>query len=248
MRLTVLGCSGTFPGPASPCSSFLVDADGFRLVLDLGNGALGALQRAVGLLDIDGIFVSHQHGDHCLDLLAYIYARHFHPAGPAPPLPVYGPGPLRERLVHAFDSRQPELIDAVYDFRVLDGARTAIGPFTVDLCRTEHPVETFAIRLTHAARSLTYSADSGRCDPLVELARGSDVFVCEASYAEGPDVPRDVHMTGRDAGEHAARAGVGRLVLTHLVPTTPVDDVRAEAAGAFDGAVEVAASGATYDV
>jgi ribonuclease BN (tRNA processing enzyme) len=248
VRVTVLGCSGTFPGPASPCSAYLVEADGFRLVLDLGNGALGPLQRAAGLLDVDAIFVSHQHGDHCLDLLAYAYARHFHPDGAAPPLPVYGPRPIRDRLVSAFDSRHPELIDTVYDFRVLDGTRTAIGPFTVDLCRTAHPVETFAIRLSHAGRSFAYSADSGRCDPLVDLAHGSDVFACEASYAEGPDVPRDVHMTGRDAGEHAARAEVGRLVLTHVVPTTSIADVRAEAAQAFPGPVEVAASGATYAI
>lgn len=252
MRLTVLGCSGTFPGPTSPCSAYLVEADGFRLVLDLGNGALGALQRSTGVLDVDAFFVSHQHGDHCLDLLAYTYARAFHPAhyprSTPPPVPVYGPRPLRERLVTAFDSRHPDLIETVYDFRVLDGTRTSIGPFTVDLCRTAHPVETFAIRLTEGARSVTYSADSGRCDGLVDLAAGTDVFVCEASYAEGPDVPRDVHMTGRDAGEHAARAGVGRLVLTHVVPTTPLDDVRSEAGEAFAGPVDVAASGAAYDV
>lgn len=248
MRLTVVGCSGTFPGPTSPCSAYLVEAEGFRLVLDLGNGALGALQRRVGLLDVDAVFVSHKHGDHCLDLLAYTYARHYHPEGSQPALPVYGPRDIRDRLVTAFDSSRPELLDQAYDFRVVREERSAIGPFDVALARTTHPVETYAIRLSHDGASLTYSADTGRCDPLVDLARGSSVFLCEASYREGPHVPRNVHMSGRDAGEHASRADVGRLVLTHVVPTSPGEDIRAEAEAAYRGPVDAAFSGATYDL
>ena len=45
MRLTVVGCAGSFPGPDSAASCYLLEADGFRLVVDFGNGALGALQK-----------------------------------------------------------------------------------------------------------------------------------------------------------------------------------------------------------
>jgi ribonuclease BN (tRNA processing enzyme) len=45
MRLTVLGCAGSFPGPESACSAYLVEADGFRLLIDFGSGSLSALQR-----------------------------------------------------------------------------------------------------------------------------------------------------------------------------------------------------------
>jgi ribonuclease BN (tRNA processing enzyme) len=82
VRLTVIGCSGSFPGPDSPASCYLVESGGFRLLLDLGNGALGALQRHVGLYDIDAVCLSHLHADHCLDLCAYYVARTFHPDGP----------------------------------------------------------------------------------------------------------------------------------------------------------------------
>ena len=44
MKLTVVGCAGSFPSASSTGSCYLVEHDGHRIVLDLGNGALGALQ------------------------------------------------------------------------------------------------------------------------------------------------------------------------------------------------------------
>ena len=90
-----MGCSGSFPGPDSPASCYLVEADGFRLVLDLGNGALGALQRYSGLGEIDAICLSHLHADHCLDMCGYSVFQNYHPDGPRPPIPVYGPAGTR---------------------------------------------------------------------------------------------------------------------------------------------------------
>ena len=84
MRLTVVGCSGSYPGPESPASCYLVeadDADGrtWRILLDLGSGALGALQRYADPLGIDAVFLSHLHADHCLDLCGYYVLRRYHP-------------------------------------------------------------------------------------------------------------------------------------------------------------------------
>ena len=81
-----------------------------------------------------------------------------------------------------------------------------------------HPVETFGFRLEHGGRVIAYSADTGPTDRLVSLAAGADVLLCEASFTEGPGLPADLHLTARQAGEHAARAEVGQLVLTHLMP------------------------------
>ena len=84
MRVTVVGCAGSFPGPDSPASCYLLEAEGFRLVIDLGNGALGVLQRYAGLFDIDAICVSHLHADHCADLGTYWVVRQY-PAARIPP-------------------------------------------------------------------------------------------------------------------------------------------------------------------
>ena len=116
MRLTVLGCSGTYPGPDSPCSGYLVEHDGFRLVVDLGPGALGPLQRSIDLLDIDAVYVSHLHADHCTDLVGLSYARRYHPDGLPPPLPVWGPAGLGDRLCQVFEVPPPDRLAKVYDF------------------------------------------------------------------------------------------------------------------------------------
>ena len=84
MDLTIVGCSGSFPGPDSPASCYLVTAEGFRMLLDLGNGALGSLQRYVSPADIDAVCLSHLHVDHCVDMCSYQVFRSYHPSGPLP--------------------------------------------------------------------------------------------------------------------------------------------------------------------
>ena len=67
-------------------------------MMDMGNGALGVLQRHAELFGIDAICVSHLHGDHCIDLSSYWVARQYAPGGPRPPIPVYGPEGTAERV------------------------------------------------------------------------------------------------------------------------------------------------------
>ncbi len=248
MRLTVLGCAGTFPGPASPCSGYLLEHDGFRLLVDLGSGALGQLQRHVGLLDVDAVYVSHLHADHCIDLVAYSYARRYHPDGIPPVLPVYGPAGTATRILDSYEAPPSHGLQDVYDFREVPPGTRAIGPFTVTAVRVNHPVECHGLRVEAGGRALVYSGDTGECDALVELAGGCDLFLCEASWLHGGDNPPDVHLSGRQAGEHAARAGVGRLLLTHVVAWTDPQAVLAEAAEVSGCPTELAACGTTYDV
>ena len=102
MRLTIVGCAGSYPGPGSAASCYLVQAphEGrlFSLVLDMGNGALGALQRYVRLEDIDTVALSHLHVDHCIDLLSFHVFRTYRPSGPLGPLPVLGPHGTVDRI------------------------------------------------------------------------------------------------------------------------------------------------------
>jgi ribonuclease BN (tRNA processing enzyme) len=106
-----------------------------------------------------------------------------------------------------------------------------------------HPVETFGFRVEHAGWRLAYSGDTGESDALVRLAEGADLLLCEASFLDGPDIRPNLHLTARQAAEHAARAGVGQLVLTHLVPWNDQDRTLAEASKAYSGALSLAASG-----
>jgi ribonuclease BN (tRNA processing enzyme) len=248
VKLTILGCSGTYPGPTSACSSYLVESDGFRLVLDAGNGAFGELQKHCDLRELDAVLLTHLHGDHCLDLVPNSYARRYHPEGIPPKLPVYGPVNTQERICGAFEKWPDDALADIYNFQTIGTGRIDVGPFRLDLARVAHPIEAYAVRVAADGQSLTYSGDSGPCDRLVRLAKGTDLFLCESAFLDYTDNPPDLHMTGREAGEHASRASVGQLVLTHLVPWGDPTRSHQEAADAYDGPLTLAATGRVYEL
>jgi ribonuclease BN (tRNA processing enzyme) len=106
-----------------------------------------------------------------------------------------------------------------------------------------HPVETFGFRFSYGGKTLAYTGDTGETDAVAAVARDADVFLSEAAFLEGPDLPPDLHLTARQAGAYASRAGAGKLVLTHIQPWTSPDAAREEAAGAFGGDLDVAVAG-----
>ncbi|MFI6298774.1 MBL fold metallo-hydrolase [Nonomuraea sp. NPDC050790] len=249
MKVTIVGCSGSFPGPDSPASCYLLEAEGFRLLLDFGSGALGALQRHIDLYDVDAICLTHLHADHCLDLCGYHVARTYGPAAPYPRVPVYAPRDASRRLAAAYGMPEEPGLETAFDFVALAPGSFEIGPFTVTAGRVNHPVETYGFRAAYGGRSVAYSGDTGESEELVRLADAADLLLCEASFLEGPDLPQGLHLTGRQAAEHAAKAGVGRLVLTHLVPWHDRRRVLDEASsGGFAGPIELARSGAVYEL
>jgi ribonuclease BN (tRNA processing enzyme) len=242
VQVTIVGWAGSFPGPQSPASCYLIDTGDFRMVLDLGNGAVGALQLYSELADVDAICLSHLHADHCIDMIGYSVFQNYHPAGPRPRIPVFGPAGSQERLARALGSEHLGMTDA-FDFSTLLPGTIEIGPLRVTTGHMNHPVETFGFRIEHAGEALAYSADTGPADELVRLAADADVLLCEASFVDGPDLPADLHLTARQAAEHAARAGVGELVLTHLVAWNDPAVSLAQAADAFTGPLRLASSG-----
>ncbi|WP_084960633.1 MBL fold metallo-hydrolase [Thermoactinospora rubra] len=249
MKVTIVGCSGSFPGPDSPASCYLVEAEGYRMLLDFGSGSLGALQRHIGLYDVDAVFLTHLHADHCLDMCGYHVARTYGPAAPYPRIPVFAPADAPARLAAAYGMPDEPGMETAFDFVRLSPGTFQAGPFTVTAGLVNHPVEAYGFRVSHDGHVLAYSGDTGESEELVKLADGADLMLCEASFLDRPDLPTDLHMSGRQAAQHAARAGVGRLVLTHLVPWHDNARILDDASrGGFAGPVELARSGAVYDL
>lgn len=251
MRLTIVGCAGSFPNPESAASCYLVEHDGTTLVLDLGNGALGPLAAHTDVRALDAIALSHLHADHCLDLTALYVARKYHPDGPPPAVAVHGPSGTRQRLAAAYRSAagepDPEL-DRVYRFVDHVPGPVRIGGITLTTARVAHPVEAYALRVEAGGRALVFSGDTGPTPALVELSRGADLALYEASFLTGPGNPANLHMTAAEAAAHASAAGVPRLVLTHLVSWNDPAASLAEARAAYDGELAVAAPGMVVEL
>src|SRR3954454_627960 len=167
MRLTVIGCSGSFPGPDSPASCYVLEAEHegrtWRVLLDLGNGALGELHNHLDPLTVDAVMITHGHADHCLDLCGYYVMRKYHPTGAAPRIPVYGPAGIADRMAVAYElPLDPGMHE---EFEFIDFCQPFIlGPFLVEPFPVVHPVDAWALRITEnipGGRTLVYSGDTG---------------------------------------------------------------------------------------
>jgi ribonuclease BN (tRNA processing enzyme) len=254
--LTVLGCSGSAPGPHAPSSGYLLEADGFALCVELGNGTLAELQALRDPFELDALMFSHLHPDHCADFTALTVLRRWHPTPTVDPwrrrLPVYAPEEAPSRFVAAYEPSKRERDEAdlsdVYDFHPLAAGAREIGPFTVTAAEMTHLCETYGFRFDHGGRTLAYTGDTGVCDSLDELVAGVDTLLGEASWTHSDDRPKGVHLSGRELGEVATRAGVGRLLITHVTPWTDPNAVLAEAKAAYDGDVALVTKGAKYDL
>lgn len=253
VKLTVIGCSGSFPGPDSPASCYLLEApfEGrtFRILLDLGSGSFGALQRHVDPRDVDAVLLSHLHADHCFDMSGLFVVSKYHPEGIFDPIPVLAPDGAGQYLATAYGSDDGEAMTEQFDFRPwVDGATTTLGPFTITSALVDHPVEAYAVRIACADGVLVYSGDTGPTDVLVDLASGADLFLCEASFLESGSNPPNLHLTGAEAGDIATRAGVGRLLVTHIPAWTARADVEADLLTTWGGAFELVTSDAVYEI
>jgi ribonuclease BN (tRNA processing enzyme) len=246
MRVIVLGGSGAYPSAEQPCSGYLVEHDGYRLLIDPGYAVLPRLLAHCPAGSVDAVLVSHGHPDHCADLNPLLRARVL-VDDPAPRLPVFAP-PGSLDAVLALD--RPGMLDAGYAWHPLDpGEPVDVGPFRLDTRLLPHSRPNLGMRLSTGDRALVYTGDRGPSDDLVALAGGADLLLAEASSVD--PMPDDTPRTLGDAtlaGAEAARAGVGRLLLTHLFPGTDEGAALAAAASQFSGPIGIAGADLRVDL
>jgi ribonuclease BN (tRNA processing enzyme) len=249
VRLTVLGGDGGWPRAGSACSGYLLQRDGYALLVDPGYATAPRLFSIAPARDIDAVLVTHGHPDHCADLSPLLRARVFDDH-PTPALPIHAPAGAVDSVL-ALD--RPQLLrGAVNVTKLEDGARLQLGPFEIEATALPHTWPNLGYRIGAggpSGPSLAYTGDSGPSERLVDLARDVTVLLAEASYAEGvPDDVVGVLSSARDAGRAATRAGVGRLMLTHLVPDTDPGAALRYGREAFTGQVDVARPGFVLDL
>jgi len=259
MRVTIVGCSGSLAGPDSATSCYLLEADDalrtWRLVLDLGAGAVGPLQRYTRLEDIDAVAISHGHADHCADVGALSVAlRHGPSASTAPPrrsggVALLGP-PGLDATITAMAASPGALTPFAYQ-ALEPGRRIAVGPFLITCAAGEHPVPSLAFRVEgpreggEGRGSLTYTGDTATSAAVAALAMGTDVLLAEAGWGTREDAPAGRHMTAAEAGALATAAHARELILTHLPPWEDASAALAAASAAYAGPAALAQPGAT---
>jgi ribonuclease BN (tRNA processing enzyme) len=233
LSITVLGCDGSYAGPGGACSGYLLSSGNTHVWLDCGPGTLANLQQHITLDDLTAIVVTHSHPDHWIELAtAYVAFAYYVERR----VPVYGTTDTRERLLVAKGGP----VDDAFDWHtVTDGSEFAIGDMHFRCAVTDHPVETLAMRVDVNGASFGYTSDTGPAWSLGTLGAGIDLLLCEATFPESRK-GEFAHLTASEAGTAAREAGVGRLVLTHLLPGADRDLARKQATKTFGDDVELA--------
>jgi ribonuclease BN (tRNA processing enzyme) len=226
--LVVLGSCGAWPEAGRACSGFLVEFDGFRLVLDLGFGTLPRLLSRCPDGAVDAVVITHEHSDHCVDLNGLFRMRYLGGAGER--IPLY----CTEGTVTRVDALEPEgKLAEMFDLQTLPGGYE-VGPFRLDATALPHHVPNAGIRLSTEDFTLAYTGDCVPDPALLELGADADLFIVNASRHHPPPAGTDRGLlAATEAGEWAERARASRLLLSHF-------------ASGVDRAVSVALAGQAF--
>jgi ribonuclease BN (tRNA processing enzyme) len=262
VRITVLGKSPAWQDAGGACSGYLIEDDGFRLLLDCGNGVFAKLREVCDYVDVDAVLITHLHADHILDLIPFSYALAYAPR--QQPVPVGGfPGtdcPACPTLYVPPGATQvfrhivccwgkEDLIETAFEISEYEpSADLKVGPFTVRFCEVPHFTTTFAVDvISHDAR-FTFSADCSPNEELVEFARDTQLLLIEATLPRPERTGIRGHLTPGEAGDHGCRAGAQRLILTHYSDELDPAWVQSEAEQTYGDSVELAREGAVYEL
>jgi ribonuclease BN (tRNA processing enzyme) len=226
MRLTVVGCSPAWPNPGGAQSGYLVEGPG-RLLLDCGPGVLARLRADSPWPRIDAIAITHFHLDHCGDLVPWVWGTMAGPgAGLEQPELYVPPGGKHHLAVLAEQlGGFPDMFEQTFAvFEYEHGVAAQIAGFDVLPLRMKHyRMDSYGFRVSNGDTVLAYSGDAAPSDDLVELARASDLFLCEATLDGGEGEPRG-HLTAAEAHAAYAASGARRLVVTHRPDDRALDD------------------------
>ena len=252
--LKVLGAGPAWANPGGACSGYLVSHGDDHVLVECGFGILSRLREALALDQLRGVVISHLHADHFMDLVPLRYGLKYGRLRSDPGLPLYAPPGATEffaRLGKALDGDE-RFFDATYRLEEYSPDEPLrLGSLTFGFRRVKHYIPSYGMTI-RSGRLLAYSADAAPCPAVGELARGADLFVCEAALNgredDDPNPDNRGHMTALEAAELARQSGAARLLLTHYRWDSNREEVLGAARDAFGGPTEFAVEGRTYTV
>ena len=219
MRLTILGTGSARPVGDSAQSGILVQSGDTSVLFDVGSGIAAQLEARVGATNLSGLFVGHFHADHWIDIGPLRYR--FPWAEDAPrKLPVFLPPGGRDRLQHLATSinERPTFFEPAFDITEYEtGQVFEVGALRVTPHAVGHYVPAWSMDIVGPdGERVVYAGDMGPSDMIVDLARGAEVLILEATLETGAtdDVKRG-HLDTAEAIDHVRRSGVAQGVLVH---------------------------------
>jgi ribonuclease BN (tRNA processing enzyme) len=241
MEIIILG-SGTAIPMSNRASPSFVLLSGEQLVLfDMGPGTLRQLSRTgMSHEEIEHIIISHFHPDHTADLIHFLFATRIPSTlKRRKPFTIVGPlglGDFLKRLQKAYGRwlRIPPEIMGIRELATQKPETLTHHAFDLISQPTRHTPDSLAYRVEGlSGKSFVYSGDTGFCEEIVELARGTDLLILECSFPDGEAV--EGHLTPALAGRIADLAGVNRLVLIHFYPQVLTTDIASQCRRTYSG-------------
>jgi ribonuclease BN (tRNA processing enzyme) len=236
MKLTIIGFWGGYPTKNGASSGYILEHEGFNLLIDCGSGILAKIQNIIQPEELDAVLISHYHTDHIADIGVLQHARLIQGflGKSFPTLPIYG---------HSLD--KAEFAKLTYK-EITKGIAYSpndvltVGPFQVSFLITDHPVPCYAMRIDANGKSMVYTGDSSFKEEFIEFSKGADLLLCECNFYQNQNGKSAGHMNSVDAGRLAARAGVKQLILTHLPHYGDLSKLISEASAEYTGIIKLA--------
>jgi len=239
---TVLGSGTCVPSIRRSSPAILIRGEGKFLLLDIGSGTLRRLaETGTSINDIDLIFLSHFHPDHCADLVPFLFAtkyafsqarsKEFHLMG----------GPGLHNLFHGLKKVFGQwIVPEDYPFHLHEAKGTVpFGNFNLRTLPLTHSESSMGLRIESSeGKTIVYSGDTDYCENIIELAKEADLLILECSLPDGMKV--EGHLTPSLAGRIARESRGKRLLLTHFYPPCDEQDVTREVAKEFTGGIILA--------
>ncbi|MBM7710737.1 MBL fold metallo-hydrolase [Enterococcus xiangfangensis] len=245
MKLTVLGCLGAYPYHGQGTTSYLLQSEGFNLLLDAGSSTLVELEKEIDPLALDAVILTHYHHDHIADLGVLQYYWQLYPTQtPKPILPIYG------HTEDAFHFNDLTMEGVTEGHAYFEAEELKLGPFLVTFMKTIHPVPCYAMRFIEEKTGavFVFTGDSGYLESFNEFAKEADLFLADTYLFDGNERHR-AHFTAGEAGTFAKNAAVKKLVLTHLPQQGDLAELRRQAVATSEGIpVELAAPHKTFEI
>ena len=226
MKLTILGNNGPFPAAGGACSGYLIEEGSIKLLIDCGNGVLSNLLKFVKFEELDAIILTHLHSDHMSDMMVLRYAVQIKKAR----------GLIKESVaVYAPEEPNEEYkkldIKDVFDLKpIKEGLVLNFDNLKITFSEMKHPVKCFGVAINNGERRFVFSGDTSMCDNIIEFSKNSDLLMLDSGLLDKDKTSENVpHLTAKECGLVAKKAGAKKLLLTHFWPDYDVNELLEEA-------------------